>query len=104
MDSNIRGSWEKFKVVHEEDLLVKANYKEKFESQESKILITIAPSVINDRPTSGVLLQKGASVDEIPLESTVYFEKTTGYDLYFEENKNEWYILMHKDSVLGYSI
>jgi len=102
MESNIKGTWEKFTIAHEDDILVKASYKEKFETN-SGILINMNPSVVEDRPTSGVILKKGSLVDEIPLESTVYFEKTTGYDLYFEGNKDEWYILMHKDSVLGYS-
>lgn len=97
----IKGSYTDFKVVHKNDMLVKASYKEKFEDEPSGIILTIAPSVVLDRPTSGTIVSKGVDV-ELDLGIKVHFEKTSGYDLYFEDNKKEWFLLMDADSLLGY--
>lgn len=99
----IKGSYTDFKIVHKNDILVKASYKEKFEDQASGIILTIAPSVILDRPTSGTIIAKGYNV-ELELGTKVHFEKTTGYDLYFDENPKEWFLLMETDKLLGYEI
>lgn len=100
--NSVKGSYESFNVVHGTDILVRASYKEKFQGETSGIIITIAPSVVEDRPTSGVVVKKGNDTDEIPMGVKAHFGKTAGYDLYFNDNKEEWYILLDKESIIGY--
>ena len=97
----LKGSFEKFKVVHPKDVFVKANYKEKFEQESTGIILTIAPSVVDDRPTSGIVLGLGSDIADIHIGDTIHFEKTAGWDLYFEDNSNEWFIVMDYERIYG---
>ena len=98
----IKGSVDSFRVVNSNDVLVKADYKQKFQT-ESGIIFSIAPSVVEDRPTCGVIIGIGPEVEE-PLKKglKVHFPKTSGYDLFFDDNPDEWFILLKDESLLGY--
>lgn len=98
----MKGNVENFEVTHKKDVLVRANYKQKLETN-SGIIITAAPSVVDDRPTSGVVVKKGEKVTDFDIGSTVYFSYEFGHDIYFDDNKEEWYILLNKKNILGYN-
>lgn len=96
----MKGLVEQFEVVHSEDILVKAFYREKLYT-DSGLVITAMPSVVNDRPTSGVIVKKGADVTELDIGDSIFFRKENGHDIFFDEEKNEWYILLDSSIVLG---
>ena len=96
----MKGSVEQFELTHKKDILVKAKYKEKLETT-SGILITVAPSIIEERPLKGEVYMVGEKVTEIKVGDIAHFERQTGMDIYFDDNKDEWYILMSSKSVIG---
>ena len=100
--SKIRGSFREFNIVHDTDILIRSSYKEKFEQENTGIILTIAPSVVEDRPTSGTVIQIGNSISEFKVGDIVHFTKTSGCDLYFEEESKDWFILLSIDSILGF--
>lgn len=96
----MKGSVEQFELMHKKDILVKAKHKEKLETN-SGILITVTPSIIDERPLKGDVVMVGEKVTDIEVGDVAHFEKQTGMDIYFDDNKEEWYILMSSKSVIG---
>lgn len=94
------GSAENFVLTHKNDVLIKANYKQKT-TTDTGIIITVNPSVVDDRPTSGIVISKGRKVLDFDIGCTVFFDKEHGHDIYFDDNKDEWFILIHKKNILG---
>ena len=98
----LEASYKDFKLLHPMDVLVKAKYKEKFEQESTGIILTINPSVVDDRPTSGEVILIGSSVINIQVGDLVHFNKSIGYDLYFENEPKEWFIVLDYSKILGY--
>lgn len=97
----MKGNVNNFQVQHKKDILVKANYKKQLQS-DSGILLTVNPSIVDDRPTSGIVISKGSKVLDFNINDEVYFDYSNGHDIYFDDNKEEWYILLRKKSILGF--
>lgn len=96
----MKGSIQDFKIVHEKDILVRADYKKALETS-SGILITVNPSVTGDRPTNGEVLQIGSEVTEIKVGDNVFFDKVNGHDIYLDDNPDEWFVLLDSEVILG---
>ena len=74
---------------------------EDFKKSESGIILGKVTNAVNDRKTQGIVVNTGPD-SKIKLQSTVYFEKTSGID--YEECDNEIthkYIILREESILG---
>lgn len=65
---------------------------------ESGIITQVSKRVIDDRPTKGVVIKEGPESKYKLLGKTVYFDKTIGQDINYENG----YLLLKEDSILGY--
>jgi co-chaperonin GroES (HSP10) len=97
----MKGSVQDFKILHPKDVLVKAIHKEKFQS-DSGIIFSINPSVVDDRPTRGEVLKIGKDMTDFGIGTIVHFEKFAGQDLYFDDEKNDWFVLLDYRNIIGF--
>lgn len=88
----------KFKVVQGTDILVKCEWTKETRSK-SGIVVDMKPSMVEDRPTQGIVIQTGFKVSNVKVGDTVFWGKTSGIDLYREDETA--YILLNEEKVLG---
>ncbi|ANH51228.1 putative co-chaperonin GroES [Campylobacter phage PC5] len=87
-----------FKIVHPHDVLLEVAYPSEIKS-ESGIIVTVHPSLIDDRQTQGKVLQIGSEVKDIEIGDTVVFGKQHGIDLH--KNDKVKYMLIRDESLMG---
>lgn len=87
-----------FKVVHPHDVLLEVACTSEIKS-ESGIVLTLQPSVIDDRETKGKVIQMGSEVKDIKIGDIVVFGKQHGIDLLKKEEVK--YMLIRDESLLG---
>lgn len=57
------------------------------------------PSIIYDRPTEGIVIQKTEAVKDINIGDKIHFGLTKGIDLCY--SKEKWYIILKVEDILG---
>lgn len=89
---------QKVRPAHGTDVLVRATYPTEIKS-ESGIIISLTPEVVNDRPTKGEVIRVGSKVEEVKVGDIVAWDKTSGINLYKEDDVA--YIILAEEKILG---
>jgi co-chaperonin GroES (HSP10) len=96
----MKGNISNFIITNPTDVLIKSEHKEKFQT-DSGILFNVNPSVIEDRPTKGEVIQVGDEITDIKVGDIIHFSKVAGEDLFFDDDIGVWYIILSYESIFG---
>jgi hypothetical protein len=91
-----------FKVVHNNDLIVKVKTVSKEVVHASGIVLTAQASAVLDRPTKGTVEMLADNIKVLEVNDLIEFEVTAGIDLSKDEDEEgSHYVLMNIDRVVG---
>lgn len=87
-----------FKLLSKrEEVLIECSHINELISESGIYLGT--PSIIYDRPTTGIVIQKAECVKNINIGDKIHFGLTKGIDLCHSRDK--WYIILKVKDILG---
>jgi co-chaperonin GroES (HSP10) len=89
-----------FDITHDNDVIVKVTTQDKNLTSSSGIVLTVNASALHDRPTNGVVIKVGPSVNTIAVGDKVEFEKVAGIDL-TKGDDNTHFVLMDIEKIVG---
>lgn len=103
ISNNVITSIDSFKILHENDIIVKVTTVKKEVTHSSGIILTTNASVVEDRPTKGEVLYKGSNISTVDVGDIVEFGSIVGIDLITDnvDDVGVHYVLMEIDRVIG---